>query len=160
MPVTALDLSQRQFQRVLRGYSPKEVHAVVAEAAAALEALALEVQGLRDQVGRRGDEVEGYKGRERMLHQTLLTAQKACDDIRESARREADVVVADAELQADKIVASANNRLVELIRELNELKRQKVQFESHLEALVDSHKKLLDSWKTQPGGEVAYLVKK
>ena len=46
------------------------------------------------------------------------------------------------------------------MKELNELKRQKVQFESHLEALVDSHKKLLDSWKTQPGGDVAYLVKK
>ena len=46
---------------------------------------------------------------------------------------------------ACEYVANANNRLVELVKELNELKRQKVQFETQLEHLVDSHKKLLDS---------------
>ena len=64
--------------------------------------------------------------------------------------------LASAHLRAPRVYP----RLVEVIKELNEMKRQKVQFESHLEALVDSHKKLLDSWKTQPGGEVAFLVKK
>ncbi len=104
--------------------------------------------------------LEQHLEREKALQETMVTAQRISEDVKAQAKKEAEVIVADAELQADKIVAGANNRLVDLVKELNELKRQKVQFESHLEALVDSHKKLLDSWKTQPGGDVAFLVKK
>ena len=77
MPLTALDVSQKQFNRAFRGLHPEEVQAFLAEAAGTIEALTRETQTLRDDLARRGDEIDGYKGRERMLHETLLTAQKA-----------------------------------------------------------------------------------
>jgi cell division initiation protein len=91
----------------------------------------------------------------------MVTAQRISEDVKAQAKKEAEVVVADAELQADKIVSSANNRLVELVRELNELKRQKVQFESQLDSVIEAHRKLLDTFKTATpvGGDVAYLKK-
>ena len=70
------------------------------------------------------------------------------------------MIVADAELQAEKIVAGANARLVELVKDLNELKRQKVQFESQVGSVIDAHRKLLETFKTPERGEVAFLVKK
>ena len=81
MPLTALDVSQRQFKTAFRGPDRDEVQAFLAEVATALEEAAREAQELRDALVRREEELDGYKGRERMLHETLLTAQKACDDL-------------------------------------------------------------------------------
>ena len=40
------------------------------------------------------------------------------------------------------------------------MKRQRVQFESQLESVIDSHKKLLDTFKGTGITDVTYLVKK
>ncbi len=160
MKMTPLDIRQKRFEVNFRGYSKKEAEAFLELTAGEFEEVVRENISLKEELKRVQARLEQHLDREKALQETMVTAQRISEDVKAQAKKEAEVVVADAELQADKIVASANNRLVELIRELNELKRQKVQFESHLEALVDSHKKLLDSWKTQPGAEVAYLVKK
>lgn len=160
MKMTPLDIRQKRFEINLRGYSKREVEAFLELAAGEFEEVVRENIFLKEDLKRGQARLEQHLEREKALQETMVTAQRISEDVKEQAKKEAELVIADAELQADKIVASANNRLVELVKELSELKRQKVQFESHLEALVDSHKKLLDSWKTQPGGEVTYLVKK
>lgn len=160
MKMTPLDIRQKRFEVNLRGYSKKEVEAFLELTAGEFEEVVRENISLKEESKRLQARLEQHLEREKALQETMVTAQRISEDVKAQAKKEAEVVVADAELQADKIVAGANNRLVEVIKELNEMKRQKVQFESHLEALVDSHKKLLDSWKTQPGGELAFMVKK
>jgi cell division initiation protein len=71
-----------------------------------------------------------------MLHETLLTAQKACDDIRESARREADAVIADAELQAERIVQGAHARFQRIVDEIHEMNR----------SVLRAHEKMLEAF--------------
>ncbi len=160
MKMTPLDVRQKRFELALRGYSKKEVEGFLELTAGEFEEVVRENISLKEELKRVQARLEQHLEREKALQETMVTAQRISEDVKAQAKKEAEVTLADAELQADKIVASANNRLVELVKELNEMKRQKVQFESHLESLIDSHKKLLESWKTQPGGEVAYLVKR
>ncbi len=160
MKMTPLDIRQKRFERELRGYSKKEAEAFLELCAGEFEEVVRENISLKEELKRTQARLEQHLEREKALQETMVTAQRISEDVKAQARKESEVIVAEAELQAEKIVAGANNRLVELVKELNELKRQKVQFESHLEALVDSHKKLLDTWKTQPGADVAWLVKK
>jgi cell division initiation protein len=160
MKMTPLDIRQKRFEVTLRGYSKKEVEGFLELTAGEFEEVVRENISLKEEAKRLQARLEQHLDREKALQETMVTAQRISEDVKAQAKKEAEVLLADAELQADKIVASANNRLVELVKELNELKRQKVQFESHLESLIDSHKRLLDTWKEQPGGEVAYLVKK
>lgn len=160
MKMTPLDIRQKRFEGALRGYSKKEVEAFLELTAGEFEEVVRENISLKEELKRVQARLEQHVEREKALQETMVTAQRISEDVKSQAKKEAEVIIADAELQADKIVAGANNRLVELVKELNELKRQKVQFETQLEHLVDSHKKLLDSWKTQPGAEVAYLVNK
>lgn len=160
MKMTPLDIRQKRFETQLRGYSKKEAEAFLELTAGEFEEVVRENISLKEEVKRVQARLEQHVEREKALQETMVTAQRISEDVKAQARKEAEVIIADAELQAEKIIANANNRLVELVKELTELKRQKVQFESHLEALIDSHKKLLDTWKTQPGGDVAYLVKK
>ncbi|MGV3619926.1 MAG: DivIVA domain-containing protein [Archangium sp.] len=160
MKMTPLDIRQKRFELQLRGYSKKEVEGFLELSAGEFEEVVRENISLKEELKRVQARLEQHLEREKALQETMVTAQRISEDVKAQAKKEAEVMLAEAELQADKIVASANNRLVEVVKELNEIKRQKVTFESHLESLIESHKKLLDTWKTQPGGEVAYLVKK
>jgi cell division initiation protein len=146
MTLTALDITQRQFKRTFRGYDPEDVQRFLSEVASAFEALSRDVQGLHDEVARREDSIESYKGRERMLNETLLTAQKACDDIREAARREADAMIADAELQAERIVQGAHGRFQRIVDEIHEMKRQRIQLGAQMRSVLRAHDKLLEAF--------------
>ena len=160
MKMTPLDIRQKRFEANLRGYSRKEVEGFLELTAAEFEDVVRENISLKEELKRTMARLEQHLEREKTLQETMVTAQRISEDLKSQAKKEAEVTLADAELQADKIVAGANNRLVELIKEMNELKRQKVQFEAQIESVIESHRKLLETFKTPVGGEVAFLVKK
>jgi cell division initiation protein len=159
MKITALDVTQRHFQRAFRGYDPEEVQRFLADVAGELEALTREAQSLREQLARREEEIEGWKGRERMLNETLLTAQRACDEIRESARREADAALADAEVQAEKIVQGAHSRFQRIVDEIHEMKRQRITLGAQIRSVLRAHDKLLEAFgDTERDDRVEFLA--
>ncbi len=143
MNITPLDIHQKRFGRALRGYDRQEVEAFLSLVAAEFEALVKDTVGLREETQRKDEMIAEYKSRERVLQETLITAQKASEEIREAARREAEITISEAELQAEKIVQGAHSRFMRIVDDINELKRQRVQFEANVRALVESHLKLL-----------------
>ena len=163
MKMTPLDVRQKRFEVAMRGYSKKEVEGFLELTAAEFEDVVRENIGLKEELKRTHARLEQHLEREKTLQETMVTAQRISEDLQAQAKREASVIRAEAELQADKIIASANNRLVDLSRDMSELKRQKVQFESQLESVIDAHRKLLETFKTSAppaGGEVSFLRKK
>jgi cell division initiation protein len=146
MRITPLDVHQKQFRKALRGYDRQEVEAFLALIATELEDLVKEGMALREEARRKDEEIAEHKGRERALHETLITAQKASEEIHDSARKEAEIAVSGAELQAEKIVQGAHSRFLRIVDDINELKRQRVQFEANVRALVESHLKLLEAF--------------
>lgn len=161
MKMTPLDIRQKRFEVSFRGYSRKEVEGFLELTASEFEEVVRENISLKEELKRTQSRLETHLEREKTLQETMVTAQRISEDVKAQARKEAEVRLAEAELQAEKIVATANNRIVELKGDIGELKRQKVQFEAQLEQLIDSHRKLLETFKTQQiGGEVAFLVKK
>jgi cell division initiation protein len=153
--ITPLDVSQKQFRKGFRGLDPREVEAFLIEVAATLESMVLEMASLRGDVQRKEEEIHLLRGRERALQATLVTAQKACEDIRESARKEAEIALSEAELQAEKIVQNAHGRFVQMVEDINELKRQRVQFEAGVRSMVESHLKLLEAFREPLRDEAA-----
>ncbi len=154
MNITPLDITQKQFRRVFRGLDPEEVEAFLSLVAVEFEALVKDNGTLRDDNQRKAEDVAEFKSRERALQETLVTAQKASEEIREAARKEAEITLADAELQAEKIVQAAHTRFLRIVDDINELKRQRVQFEANVRTLVESHVKLLDAFR-EPAREEA-----
>jgi cell division initiation protein len=154
MNITPLDITQKQFRKVLRGLDPEEVEAFLALVAVEFEALVKENIALREEGGRKADEIAEHRGRERALQETLVAAQKASEEIRDAARKEAEITISDAELQAEKIVQGAHSRFLRIVDDINELKRQRVQFEAGIRSLVESHVKLLEAFR-EPAREEA-----
>ena len=162
MNITPLDITQKSFRRALRGFDRAEVEAFLALVASEVEGLAKENQILRDATRRMEEEVADLRSRERALQETMITAQKACDEIREAARKEAEITLSEAELQAEKIVQSAHQRYLRIVDDIHEVKRQRAAFEGNVRAVVEAHLKLLEAFRDTPaeGGGIEYLPAK
>ena len=165
MKLTPLDIRQKQFKSGFRGLDPKDVEAFLDLVASELEELAKEHQVLKDELSRRSLKIDEYREREKTLQETMVAAQKVAEDMKQAAKKQAEIVVSEAELQAEKIVQGAHQRLVQIVSEINELKRQRTQFESQVRSVIESHMKLLETFASAAPGpkiddNVAFLAKK
>ena len=85
-----------------------------------------------------------HREREAILKNTLLTAQKVAEDIRETARKEAETIVKQAELQGDRLLELAQNRAHEVERGILELRGHRTALRTDIRALVTRLTHLLD----------------
>jgi cell division initiation protein len=60
-----------------------------------------------------------------------------------NARKEAELIVSEAELKGERIIADAERQLGELKSRIEEVRRQKIQFEMSLKGLLDSYSRQL-----------------
>ncbi|MBS2030133.1 MAG: DivIVA domain-containing protein [Deltaproteobacteria bacterium] len=162
MKLTPLDIRQKQFKTGFRGLDPKDVEAFLDLVASEFEELAKENLFIKDEISRKALKIDEYRDREKTLQETMVAAQKVAEDMKEAAKKQAEIVVSEAELQAEKIVQGAHQRLVEIVSEISELKRQRTQFESQVRSVIESHQKLLETFSSPAKAEdnVAYFAKK
>jgi cell division initiation protein len=142
--ITPLDIQQQQFKgKLLGGLNPDEVDSFLQLVAQEMENLIRENTGLREQAQKTAAEADALAQREKDLRDTLLAAQKITEEMKNNSQKEAELIIAEAEVQAEKIVAEAENRLSQLKNDIQELRRQKAQFEASFRSLLDSHSKML-----------------
>ena len=77
-----------------------------------------------------------HRGQERNLRNTLLTAQKHADDVKEHAHAEASLIIRDAEGQRDLILQKAQARLEDVQREIEGLRMKRREVENDIESLI------------------------
>lgn len=136
MKVTPLDLRQAQFQTGLRGYDRTEVRSFLDDAADELEQALREIDKLKEELARAERDLAEHRDREINLRNTLLTAQRLADQIRENAEQEAKMLVREAEGRADLLLQKAQARLEEVEREITELKLRRRDVEASLETSI------------------------
>lgn len=107
MKVTPLDLRQNHFKTALRGYDREEVRSLLDDAADDYEAALRELDRLRQDVQKAEVQLAEHRERESNLRNTLLTAQKVADQIRENAAKEAEVLVREADTRAQTLLKEA-----------------------------------------------------
>jgi cell division initiation protein len=144
MKISPMDIQRQAFGRQLRGFNREDVRTylnLVAEEVAALQrerdALAQEVQGLRGLI-------DEHRERETILKNTLLTAQRLSEEIRDSARKQGEVVVKEAEMQADRLLELAQNRAHDVERGILDLRGHRSALQSDIRALIARLTHILD----------------
>jgi len=88
--------------------------------------------------------VEEHRQRETILKNTLLTAQRLSEEIRENARKQATVVVREGEMQADRLLELAQNRAHELEGEILDLRTHRTVLRTDIRALITRLGQVLD----------------
>lgn len=163
MKLTPLDIQQQQFRTALGGFDKREVDAFLDVLANDFESLMRENHALREELKRKESELQDHRERERTLKETMITATRITEDIKQNARKESEIVIAQAETQAEQIIQNAHTRLVRIMEDIDELRRQKAQFEASLRSTIASHTKLLDAMGEREGSvgaEMHSLVKR
>ena len=153
MKVTPLDLRQQRFSTAMRGFDRDEVTGFLAEVADDYEQALRETDRLRDELVRAQASLEEHREHERNLRNTLLTAQKLADEIKNSAEQEARRLVREAEGRADLLLQKAQARLEEVQREIDGLRLKRRDVESSLESTIAALRNSLDFVKQQDSKE-------
>jgi cell division initiation protein len=143
--ISKIDLLNRKFSKRMWGYAPDEVDQLMAEVAEMLGAVAEERKALIKKVKRMELSVEEFRQRDETLRDTLMSTQKMVDDIKGGAQREAQLIVDEARAKAEAMVQQGHNRLAQLYEDIENLKRQRSQFEIQLRALIETHLRILES---------------
>ncbi len=149
MKVTPLDLRQQKFKTVMRGYDRAEVEAFLNETAEDYEQALRDADRLRDDLTRLQSSLDEHREGERNLRNTLLTAQKLADEIRNNAEAEGKRLVREAEGRADLMLSKAQARLDEVQREIDGLRLKRRDAENSLEATIATLRNSLEVVREQ-----------
>lgn len=150
--LTAMDIEKQVFRRKVRGFDPEEVQYYLKSVAEEVERLNLQNAELREEVGALRRQAEELRAREKLLQQTLVTAQKMTDELKDRSRSEADQIIREARMKSERLLQDAQDQLSRLEAEISRCKIEKDLFEKRLRASIDEHLSLLDRRREEGDG--------
>ena len=138
MTLTPVEVRHLELRRGLLGYRRSQVQRTIDEIADSFEAVWRERSELTERVHELETEVARHVELEALLRSTLVSAERAAQDMKEQARREADVIVAEAAAEGRQLVRDA---IVEKGRLLAETRRIRSTMRSALEVLSEGEER-------------------
>jgi cell division initiation protein len=144
MKISPMEIQRQTFSRKFRGFDQDEVRTYLGLVAEEVAALQRDHDALDQKVQSLQYVVDEAREREGILKNTLLTAQKASEDIRENARRQGENVIKESELQADRLLELAQSRAHEVERGILDLRSHRTMLRTDIRAFVTRLTHLLD----------------
>lgn len=144
MRIAPIDIAHKTFHRKMMGFDPDEVMDFLRLVAEEMEALIKERNSLREGLREKELAIAEYRERDELLKSTITTATRMSEKMQVDADREAKLIINDANQKAEMIVRESRDSLKRIYGEITELKKVRMQFESNLKALVQSHLAMID----------------
>ena len=148
MPLTPVEIRHVELRRrFFRGYRRSAVDHLLNEIADSFEEVWRERADLADRLDELEAEALKHKELEALLRSTLVSAERAAQDMKEQARRESDLIVQEAHAEGRRVTresAAEKQRLEE------EMRKIRAQLRSALESL--------EEWPREGEPEVAKPV--
>lgn len=135
--LSPLEIQKQTFPRALKGYNSDDVRAYLHLVAEEIERLVRENDRLARENGMLREDLEDHSNRERILKDTLLSAQKVAEDLTGNARKEAELIVKDAELLSERLIGQAMQRVGDLERAIQDLKIERRSIRNKLQSTLD-----------------------
>ncbi len=144
MPLTVLDIQNKEFKTSIRGYNQDEVDEFLDEVMKDYDAVLRENEELRHNTSGMGEKLEQYRHLEHTLQNTLVVAQTTADEMKQAARKEAELVVREAEARARELIQKAESDVASQYQKLEQLRRETEQFRARVKSLLESQIALLN----------------
>ena len=160
--VTPLEIQKHEFTRKWKGFDPVEVETFLALVAEDLEEIARANADLTTRVERLTEENAEHRERERILKETLLTAQVASETIRAQAQKQAELSIREAQVNAERLTHSALQRSADIEKAIQELKLHRANFRLQLQKMIELFQQVLDFDRDEDDKErpLSYLTRK
>ncbi|WP_413380028.1 DivIVA domain-containing protein [Alkalihalobacillus sp. 1P02AB] len=148
MPLTPLDIHNKEFTRAFRGYDEDEVNEFLDQIIKDYEAIITEKKDLFARVNDLDEKLEHFKNIEETLNKSILVAQESAEEVRRNAQKEAQLIVKEAEKNADRIINDALNKSRKVMIEMEEIKKQASVYKMRFKMLIEAQLEMLqtDDW--------------
>lgn len=145
VPLTPLDIHNKEFTRGLRGYDQDEVNDFLDQVIKDFEIVIREKKELKRQVENLQEQLGHFTNIEETLNKSILIAQQTAEEIKGNATKESTLIVREAEKNADRIINEALEKSRRIEIEVEELKKQGKVFRTRLKMLVEAQLELVDN---------------
>lgn len=151
MNITPLDIQQKRFHTGFRGYEQTEVDNFLDLVREEMEELMREVTELREFRETYDQRMSELNEREETVKSTMIMTQKLADDIRDNAKKEAELMIRDTEARSREIISSAQQEKVRLEADILELKRRKHHFLEDIKKVIQMHLEMVSYEEGESG---------
>ena len=150
MPLSPLDIHNKEFSRGFRGYQEDEVNEFLDQIIKDYELLIKEKKELEERLKQTDERVGHFTTIESTLQKSIVVAQEAAEEVRRNSQKEAKLIVREAEKNADRIVNESLTKARRIAMEIDELKKQSKVFRNRFRMLVEAQLDLIDTddWET------------
>jgi cell division initiation protein len=159
--ITALEIQKHEFALKRRGYDPESVRAFLLSIAEDFQELMRENAELETRVRHLEEENADHRDREKILKETLLSAQRLSEEMKNTARREADNIVRQAEIAGQQLTTEALQQSARIEKAMRDMKLQRANFRLKLKSMLDMFQQVLDfdQEEEEKSSSVSYLVR-
>ena len=121
--LTPLDVRRYDFGRAMRGYDPARVERFREQVAEELERLTRQTVDLDTRAKGFHEQLRAFRERDKALNDALVSAQQLRNEIRESAEREASLIVREARAEGERELEGMRSEMRRLETQLADLER-------------------------------------
>jgi cell division initiation protein len=144
MKLTPMDISNKEFRKVFRGYDCEEVDEFINEIIDNYEELYKENSRLKENLSRVNEKLEHYVKIENTIQNTLLLAQNAAEQARETSQRESEIILKNANESAKRIIDKAHNDVISINDEYEKVKQEFVKFRAKFRNFMNAQTETFD----------------
>jgi len=145
MPLTPLDIHNKEFTKTFRGYDEDEVNEFLDQVIKDYEMIIREKRDLENQVNELEEKLRHFSSIEETLNKSIVVAQEAAEEVKGSAQKEAKLIIREAEKNADRIVNEALSKARKIALEIEDLKKQSKVFRNRFKLLVEAQLDMINS---------------
>lgn len=145
MPLSPLDIHNKEFGRSFRGYDEDEVDDFLERIIQDYEGLIRQNKELEDRVENLLEKLKHFENIEASLSKSILIAQETAEEVKINARKEAQLIVKEAEKNADRIVSESLNKSRKIAVEVEEIQKHAAIFRARFRSLIQAQLEMLES---------------
>lgn len=136
--ITPLDIENKEFKRVFRGYDIESVETFLDEILSEYERVYKQNTELKDKVEMLSDHLRQYNTMEDTLKSTLVVAQTTAEEVTIAARQKGENIVDDAQLKAEEIIKNAHKEVEDIKIEYDTLRKEIFIFKTRYKSFIES----------------------
>lgn len=144
--ITPMDIHNKEFETGFRGYDKASVDAFMAELVHDYETLYRENREMTDKIEQLEKRIAQYEKMEATMNDALVLAQETGENVKNSARKEADLIIQEAEQQRRHILEKAERQLREGCEKYAVIRNEVAVFKARMESLLNSQLQMADSY--------------
>ncbi|MBT2637215.1 MULTISPECIES: DivIVA domain-containing protein [unclassified Bacillus (in: firmicutes)] len=148
MPLTPLDIHNKEFNKGFRGYDEDEVNEFLDQVIKDYELIIREKKELEEKLNEMNSRLGHFTNIEETLNKSIVIAQEAGEEVRRNAQKEAKLIIKEAEKNADRIINESLSKARKIALEIEELKKQSKVFRTRFKMLIEAQLDMLntDDW--------------